>query len=79
MRIKQFEDKIEESPDFITLRNHVAKTVTGDGKKVMLMNSLWRLLKEAYHLSSGTSLVAETEATKEPAEGETVTTELPSL
>jgi hypothetical protein len=50
--VKQFDDLIEEHPDFMTLRNHIAKTVAGDGKKVMLMGALWRLIRAACQLSS---------------------------
>lgn len=50
-RVKQFDDLIEEHPDFLTLRNHIAKTVAGDGKKVMLMAALWRLIRSACQLS----------------------------
>lgn len=52
-RVKQFDDLIEEHPDFMTLRNHIAKTVAGDGKKVMLMGALWRLIRGACQLSQG--------------------------
>jgi hypothetical protein len=52
-RVKQFDDLIEEHPDFMTLRNHIAKTVAGDGKKVMLMGALWRLIRAACQLSQG--------------------------
>jgi hypothetical protein len=51
--VKQFDDLIEEHPDFMTLRNHIAKTVAGDGKKVMLMGALWRLIRAACQLSQG--------------------------
>ncbi len=50
-RVKQFDDLIEEHPDFMTLRNHIAKTVAGDGKKVMLMAALWRVIRAACQLS----------------------------
>jgi hypothetical protein len=52
-RVKQFDDLIEENPDFIVLRNHIAKSVTGDGKKIELMGSVWRLLRQACKLSQG--------------------------
>lgn len=52
-RVKQFDDLIEEDPDFIVLRNHIAKSVTGDGKKIALMGSVWRLLRLACKLSQG--------------------------
>lgn len=52
-RVKQFDDLIEEHPDFIVLQNHIAKSVTGDGKKIALMGSVWRLLREACKLSQG--------------------------
>ncbi len=50
-RVKQFDDLIEENPDFIVLRNHIAKSVTGDGKKIALMGSVWRLLRHGCQLS----------------------------
>lgn len=50
-RVKQFDDLIEEHPDFIVLRNHIAKSVTGDGKKIVLMGSIWRLVRDACKLS----------------------------
>lgn len=50
-RVKSFDDLIEEHPDFMTLRNHIAKTVAGDGKKVMLMAALWRVIRSAAQLS----------------------------
>lgn len=52
-RVKQFDDLIEENPDFIVLRNHIAKSVTGEGKKIALMGSVWRLLRIACKLSQG--------------------------
>lgn len=52
-RVKQFDDLIEESPDFIVVRNHISKSVTGDGKKIALMGSVWRLLRYACKLSQG--------------------------
>lgn len=52
-RVKQFDDLIEENPDFIVIRNHIAKSVTGDGKKIALMGSVWRLLRHACKLSQG--------------------------
>lgn len=52
-RVKQFDDLLEEHPDFIVLRNHIAKSVTGDGKKIALMGSLWRVIRFACKLSQG--------------------------
>ncbi len=50
-RVKQFDDLVEENPDFIVLRNHIAKSVTGEGKKIALMGSLWRLIRHACQIS----------------------------
>jgi hypothetical protein len=47
VRVKQFEDMIEEHPDYITLRDHMSRTVAGEGRRINLMGSLWRLLQTA--------------------------------
>ena len=83
-RVKQFDDLIEENPDFIVLRNHISKSVTGDGKKIALMGSVWRLLRHACKLSQGMpydptpfvpapSMGPPKTAKIGPARGETVT------
>lgn len=59
MRVKQFDDIIETNPDFVTIRNHISKTVTGDGKKVMLMGCVWRLIRQAAQLGSKDPLSPE--------------------
>lgn len=46
-RAKQFDDLIEEHPDFMVLRDHITKTVTGEGNKIGLMGSVWRLARHA--------------------------------
>ncbi len=81
MRVKQFEDHIESYPDYITLRNHIGKTVAGDGKRIMLMNTLWRLLKAAYNLPSGGKKLEPEPETPDPQPGgdTAVAIELPSL
>lgn len=56
MRVKQFDERIEDNPDFIVMRNHISKSVTGDGKKVMLMGSLWRLIHYGVQISAGSPL-----------------------
>jgi hypothetical protein len=60
VRPKQFDERIEESPDFMTLRDHIAKTVTGDGKKVMIMGALWRLVRLAAQVAAKDPTKVET-------------------
>jgi len=66
VRVKQFDERIEDNPDFIVLRNHISKSVTGDGKKVMLMGSLWRLIHYGVQISSGNPLEREPMPEPEP-------------
>ena len=67
MRVKQFEDKMHEDPDFMWFTNSLfPKTLATEGKRVDASARLMRLVRKAYTLSAQ----LEPEPKPEPLEPE---------
>ena len=66
MRVKEFDDKLHEDPDFVWFTHSLfPKTITGAGKKAEAYSRLLTICRKAYNMA-GTNLQADPAPPPEP-------------
>ena len=73
MRVKQFEDKIDVTPEMIWFRGFFARVCATEGKRIDVSARLMKLCHESYNMANAGPLKADPEPEPEPVKDAVIT------